>query len=81
MQDILVRAKKHQAVSIGKKHAIYYNMLSEYYDILLDGFYDTDNQDEEQYSIRCDAIEKTLFYSKQNISYDINHFVCKKYFG
>ena len=32
-----------------------------------------------EYSIRCDAIEKTLFYSKQNISYDINHFVCKKY--
>ena len=24
-----------------------------------------------------DAIEKTLFYSKQNISYDINHLYVK----
>lgn len=53
-------------------------MLSEYYDILLDGFYDTDNQDEERILNKMlDAIEKTLFYSKQNISYDINHLYVK----
>lgn len=79
MQDILVRAKKASSCFHRKEaYAIYYNMLSEYYDILLDGFYDTDNQDEERILNKMlDAIEKTLFYSKQNISYDINHLYVK----
>lgn len=79
MQDILVRAKKASSYFHRKEaYAIYYNMLSEYYDILLDGFYDTDNQDEERVLNKMlDAIEKTLFYSKQNISYDINHLYVK----
>lgn len=79
MQDILVRAKKASSCFHRKEaYAIYYNMLSEYYDILLDGFYDTDNQDEERVLNKMlDAIEKTLFYSKQNISYDINHLYVK----
>ena len=66
MQDILVRAKKASSCFHRKEaYAIYYNMLSEYYDILLDGFYDTDNQDEERVLNKMlDAIEKTLFYSK-----------------
>lgn len=79
MQDILARAKKASSYFHKKKaYAIYYNMLSDYYDILLDGFYDTDNQEEKRILNKMlDAIEKTLFYSKKNISYDINHLYVK----
>ena len=59
-------------------YAIYYNMVSDYYDILLDGAYDTDNPDEVLLlDEMLDAIEKTLHYSKWGISYDGNHLYAK----
>ena len=55
-------------------YALYYNLLSEYYDMLLDGSYDSEAPDEELLLNKLlDAIEKTLRYSKRGISYDGNH--------
>lgn len=59
-------------------YAIYYNMVSDYYDILLDGSYDTEDPDEELLLNKMlDAIEKTLHYSKRGLSYDRNHLYAK----
>lgn len=59
-------------------YAIYYNMVSDYYDILLDGSYDTEAPDEELLlNKKLDAIEKTLHYSKRGLSHDGNHLYAK----
>ena len=59
-------------------YAIYYNMVSDYYDILLDGSYDTEDPDEELLLNKLlDAIEKTLHYSKRGLSHDGNHLYAK----
>ena len=59
-------------------YAIYYNMVSDYYDILLDGSYDTEDPDEELLLDKMlDAIEKTLHYSKRGLSHDGNHLYAK----
>lgn len=61
-----------------KAYAIYYNMVSDYYDILLDGSYDTEDPDEELFLNKMlDAIEKTLHYSKRGLSHDGNHLYAK----
>lgn len=61
-----------------KAYAIYYNMVSDYYDILLDGSYDTEVPDEELLLNKMlDAIEKTLHYSKRGLSHDGNHLYAK----
>lgn len=59
-------------------YAIYYNMVSDYYDILLDGSYDTEDPNEERLLNKMlDAIEKTLHYSKRGLSHDVNHLYAK----
>lgn len=59
-------------------YAIYYNMVSDYYDILLDGSYDTEDPDEELLLNKMlDAIKKTLHYSKRGLSHDGNHLYAK----
>lgn len=59
-------------------YAIYYNMVSDYYDILLDGSYDTEELDEELLLNKLlDTIEKTLHYSKRGLSHDSNHLYAK----
>lgn len=59
-------------------YAIYYNMVSDYYDILLDGSYDTEDPYEESLLNKMlDAIEKTLHYSKRGLSHDGNHLYAK----
>lgn len=59
-------------------YAIYYNMVSDYYDILLDGSYDTETPDEEVLLNKTlNAIEKTLHYSKRGLSHDGNHLYAK----
>lgn len=59
-------------------YAIYYNMVSDYYDIILDGSYDTEDPDEELLLNKMlDAIEKTLHYSKRGLSHDGNHLYAK----
>ncbi len=53
-------------------------MVSNYYDILLDGSYDTETPDEELLLNKMlGAIEKTLHYSKRYISHDGNHLYAK----
>lgn len=59
-------------------YAIYYDMVSDYYDILLDGSYDTEDPDEELLLNKMlDAIEKTLHYSKRGFSHDGSHLYAK----
>lgn len=59
-------------------YAIYYDMVSDYYDILLDGSYDTEDPDEERLLNKMlDAIEKTLHYSKRVFSHDGSHLYAK----
>lgn len=76
------KAKKQlaQAEIIRKQYkkglvpALYYDMLSEYYDILLNGFYDAETP--EQISLlnkMLDAIDKTIYYSKRERFYDGDH--------
>ena len=54
--------------------ALYYNLLSNFYDILLNGAYDTTDSNEEfLLNNMLDAIDKTLQYSKKFISRDEDH--------
>ena len=78
-EKLLKQAKRMaEKVRHHEVYAIYYNLLSEYYDILLDGSYDTEAADEELLLNKLlDAIEKTLLYSKRDISRDGNHFYAK----
>ena len=55
-------------------YALYYDLLAEYYDILLNGAYDAEEPDEELLLDKLlNAIEQTLRYSKKDISRDGNH--------
>lgn len=59
-------------------YAIYYNMVSDYYDILLDGSYSAEDFNEKLLLYKMlDAIEKTLHYSKRGLSHDGNHLYAK----
>lgn len=75
MKDLLDHAgklarKSRQRITCG----IYYNMVANYCDALLDGAYDTEGPGEEALLNRMlDAIDKTLRYSKQDISLDEHH--------
>lgn len=63
-------------------YALYYNLLSDYYDILLDGSYDTEAPDEELLLNKLlDTIEKTLCCSKRRIFYDGDHLYAKSILG
>lgn len=55
-------------------YALYYDLLAEYYDILLNGAYDAEEPDEELLLDKLlNAIEQTQRYSKKDISCDGNH--------
>lgn len=61
-----------------ESYAIYYNMVSDYYDILLDGSYDTEDPDEGiLLNNMLDAIDQTLHYSKHGLSHDGDHLYAK----
>ena len=61
-----------------KSKAIYYNMVSDYYNILLDGSYDTKDPDGELWLNKMlDAIEETLRYSKRDFWRDTDHLYAK----
>ena len=79
MKDLLDSADKaSRHFRKQEAYAIYYNMVSNYYDILLDGSYDTENPDEELLLNKMlDAIEKTLHYSKRGRSHNDNHLYAK----
>lgn len=75
MKDLLDNAGK--ALKYFQKqeaYAIYYNIVSDYYDILLNGSYDTKKPNEELLLNKMlDAIEKTLRYSKRKLYFDVDH--------
>lgn len=79
MKDLLDTAGK--ALKYFQKqeaYAIYYNMVSDYYDILLNGSYDTEKTNEELLLNKMlDAIEKTLRYSKRKLYLDGDHLYAK----
>lgn len=59
-------------------YALYYNLLSEYQDILLAGNYDTEDPECEQLLEKMlDAIDKTIHYAKRGLSRDDNHLYAK----
>ena len=59
-------------------YALYYNLLSEYQDILLAGNYDTEDPKYEQLLDKMlDAIDKTIHYAKRGLSRDDNHLYAK----
>lgn len=74
-EDLLERAKRYAGNARNSMvYALYYNLLANYYDILLDGFYDTEDPDEKLLLDQMlDAVEQTLRYSKKAISRDGNH--------
>lgn len=82
-EKLLKQAKR--MAEKGRNHrvyALYYNLLSDYYDILLDGSYDTEAPDEELLLNKLlDTIEKTLCCSKRGISYDGDHLYAKSILG
>ncbi len=59
-------------------YAIYYDLVSEYYDILLDGCYDAETS-EDVYLLKelLDAIDLTLHYSKNGLWHDEKHLYVK----
>lgn len=79
MKDLLDRADKASKYFRKREaSAIYYNMVSDYYDILLNGAYDAENADEALLLHKLlDAIEKTLYYAKQGLSCDRDHLYAK----
>lgn len=61
-----------------KVYALYYNLDSNYCDILLNGAYCTEENDEEVLLNRMlNSIEKTLKYSKKGFAYDGDHLYVK----
>lgn len=59
-------------------YALYYNLLSEYQDILLAGNYNTEDPEYEQLLDKMlDAIDKTIHYAKRGLSRDDNHLYAK----
>lgn len=74
-EKLLEQAKRvAEKVRHHRVYALYYNLLSNYYDILLDGSYDTEDPGEELLLNKMlNAIEKTLRYSKRGLSHDDNH--------
>lgn len=76
---MLKRAKK--IADTARHHMVYaqyYNLLSDYYDILLNGAYDAESDGEKQILNKLNfAIEKTLQYSKKSISHDVCHLYIK----
>ena len=74
-ENLLAQAKlTAEKVNHRMTYALYYDLLAEYYDILLNGAYDTEDPDEELLLDKLlNAIEQTLRYSKKDISCDGNH--------
>lgn len=69
----LTKKVRHRMV-----YALYYDLLSDYYDIRLQGAYDTDDPSKEQWRSKLlQSIELTLRYSKRDISYDGDHLYVK----
>lgn len=59
-------------------YAIYYDLLSEYYDIMLDGAYDAETSQQKEYLRELlSAIDKTLKYSKKHMARDVEHLYAK----
>ncbi|MGI6545607.1 MAG: protein kinase domain-containing protein [Fastidiosipilaceae bacterium] len=74
--DKLLEQAKQMAKNVRhhKVYALYYDLLSNYYDILLDGSYDTEDRAEERLLNKMfKATDKTLRYSKRGFSHDGNH--------
>ena len=74
-EKLLEQAKRvADKVRHHRAYALYYDLLSNYYDIHLNGFYDTEDPDEELLLGKMlNATEKTLRYSKRGLSRDSNH--------
>ncbi len=70
------RAAKH--FRSHETYAIYYDMVSAYYDFLLNGFYDTEDPYEKQLLDKMmNATEKTIHYAKRSRSRDDRHLYTK----
>lgn len=55
-------------------YALYYDTLSEYYDSRLDGYYDTENFEQEFLLNKLlDAVNQTIHYSKKSLARDDKH--------
>lgn len=78
-EDVLSKAERlANKAKMTYVYAQYYDLLSDYYDILLDGCYDAvTSEEEELLELLLAAIEKTLRYSKKNISKDGEHLYAK----
>lgn len=67
-----------KGVKCSQVYAIYYDLLSEYYDIMLDGAYDAETPQEKAYLQKLlSSIDKTLKYSKKHRAGDIEHLYAK----
>uniref|UniRef100_UPI004056FFDB protein kinase domain-containing protein n=1 Tax=Agathobacter sp. TaxID=2021311 RepID=UPI004056FFDB len=78
-ENLLGRAKKlAEKARYHMVYALYFNLCSDYYDILLNGAYDTEDPDEKLLLNKMlDAIEQTLHYSKKTVARDSNHLYAK----
>lgn len=78
-EELIEQAKKTaKKINRPVAYAIYYDMLSDYYDILLDGAYDAGNEEEEiLLNAMLDGVEKALYYSEDTIFHDNDHLYLK----
>lgn len=64
-------AKKVRQAAV---YAAYYDLLSAYYDIRLNGFYDAESSEDEHLLDRMlEAIDKTLHYARRDRDWDVMH--------
>ncbi|MCD8012904.1 MAG: hypothetical protein LUG99_06980 [Lachnospiraceae bacterium] len=74
-EKLIAQARRYaKKISHHRVYALFYSLLSDYYDILLDGAYEPKNADETVLLDKMfNATEKALYYSKKDIVSDINH--------
>ena len=69
----MTKRMKHSQV-----YALYYDLLSGYYDFMLNGAYDYETAQEKEYFDEfLSAIDKTIKYSRKSISKDMEHLYAK----
>lgn len=62
--------------------ALYYDLFSDYYDTLLDGHYDTENErQEELLQAMLEAEDRAIHYAKRCLPEDENHLYAKNILG
>lgn len=74
MQIIVTSKKLYKSCNLAEVRAIHFDMLTEYYDVLLNGAYDAESDSEKKLLKKLlNLLEKTIYFSKKYARQDIQH--------